>query len=124
MGLDTGRGAVRWQGRVQQPLEYSRILTRWFSKHREGRVRGHLPKLFECQRFNIEFPVEILANLTLHLVDLPQMEHILADNAPRLIGVGIIADHLGGNHEGGYEEPMAGRIASSGEPGIQALKQH
>jgi hypothetical protein len=33
--------------------------------------------------------------LAFHLVDVPKGECALADNAPRLVGVGVIADDLG-----------------------------
>ena len=50
---------------------------------------------------------EILAHLALHLVDLPELEHALADDRPGLVGVGVVADHLGGDHEGTDEQAVA-----------------
>ena len=42
-----------------------------------------------------------------HLVDLPELEHALADDRPGLVGVGVVTDHLGGDHEGADEQAVA-----------------
>lgn len=41
-----------------------------------------------------ELPVQIIAHLALHLVDLAQGEHALGDDAPGLVGVGVVAHDL------------------------------
>ena len=38
-------------------------------------------------------------HLTLHLIDLPELEHALANDRPGLVRVGVITDYLGGGHE-------------------------
>ena len=53
----------------------------------------------------------------LHLVDLLKGEHALADDAQRLVGVCVITDDLGSNHECGNEEVVPGEVSSSDEPG-------
>ena len=42
-----------------------------------------------------------------HLVYLPQLEDALRDDGPRLVEVGVVADHLTCQREHGDEEPMA-----------------
>ena len=60
---------------------------------------NHGFELLERAGFDVELPLEIGAHLAFHLVDLSKGEHALADNAPGLVGVGVIADDLGSNHE-------------------------
>ena len=50
----------------------------------------------------------VLAHLALHLVDPPKLEHALADYQPGLVRIGIVTDHLGGDHEHRDEEMVAG----------------
>ena len=38
-----------------------------------------------------------------HLVDFLEREHGLSDDAPALVGVGVVAEILGGHHESGDE---------------------
>jgi hypothetical protein len=52
----------------------------------------------EVLRLDVE-ALEVVTHLALHLVDLVKVGDTLADNAPGLIGVGVVADDLGGNHE-------------------------
>jgi hypothetical protein len=46
-----------------------------------------------------KLPFEIATHLAFHLVDLPQGEHTLSDDTPRLVGVGVVADHFRGDHK-------------------------
>ena len=57
-------------------------------------LADHVFKLFERTRFDVQFPVKVLAHLALHLVDLSELEHALADNRPGLVRVGVVAYHL------------------------------
>ena len=66
---------------------------------------------------------QIAAHLALHLVDLAEGEHALADDGPRLVGVGVVACDLGGDHEGGEEEAVAGGAAGGGEARVEALEE-
>ena len=59
----------------------------------------------------------------LHLIDLPQGKHSLTNNTPGLVGVGVITDDLGSNHEGKDEQAVAGEIASSDQLYLQSLKE-
>jgi hypothetical protein len=49
----------------------------------------------------VELPLEIRAHLSFHLVNLPESEHALTHDAPRLVRIRVIADDLGGEHKGG-----------------------
>jgi hypothetical protein len=53
-----------------------------------------LSKGFELSSLDVENPLEVRAHLSLHLVDLFEGVEVLADNAPRLVGVGVVADYL------------------------------
>jgi hypothetical protein len=39
----------------------------------------HIIELFQCQQLNVEFPIQVLTHLTLHLIDLSQLKHALPD---------------------------------------------
>jgi len=52
-------------------------------------------KIAERGGIDVELPLQIGAHLTFHLVDLPECEHALANDAPRLVGISIVADNLG-----------------------------
>ena len=71
-------------------------------------LTDHVLELLESTRLDVELPVEVLAHLALHLVDPPKLEHALADYQPGLVRIGIVADHLGGDHEHRDEETVAG----------------
>ena len=47
----------------------------------------------------VELPLEVRAHLSFHLVDLPESEHALTHDTPRLVRIGVIADDLGGEHK-------------------------
>jgi hypothetical protein len=51
----------------------------------------HGLELFQSQRLDVQLPIEVLAHLPLHLVDLSQQEHALPDDAPGLVRIGVIA---------------------------------
>jgi hypothetical protein len=60
---------------------------------------NHRLEFLERAGFNIKLPFEVRAHFALHLVDLAKGEHALTDDAPGLVGVGIITDDLRGNHK-------------------------
>lgn len=71
---------------------------------RAGEVSTDLVfELLQNLRLDIQLPLQITTHLPLHLVDLPKGEHALADDTPRLVGVGVVADDLGSDHERGDE---------------------
>lgn len=43
---------------------------------------------------NVGLPVEVAQHLAFHLVELLEREERLADDRPRVIRVGVVADHL------------------------------
>ena len=51
-------------------------------------------------RVGIELPLEVLAHLPFHLVDLPKLEHPLSNDGPRFVGVGVVAADSRGECEG------------------------
>jgi hypothetical protein len=59
----------------------------------------HRFELLKSARFNVELPLQIGAHLSFHLVDLPESEHSLTNDTPGLVGISVIADDLGCNHE-------------------------
>lgn len=63
----------------------------------------------------MEEPFEVRAHLALHLVDLFEGVEVLSDNAPRLVGVGVVADDFRGDCECGNEETMTARTTSCRE---------
>lgn len=58
-------------------------------------------KIAERRGIDVELPLQVGAHLSFHLVDLPESKHALADNTPRLVGIRIVTDYLGGEHECG-----------------------
>jgi hypothetical protein len=66
-----------------------------------------LLKLVQCCRSDVELPLQVTTRLALHLVNLTECEHALADNRPRLVRVGVITHHLGGEHERGDKQAVA-----------------
>ena len=63
----------------------------------------HGLELFQSRQLDVQLPIEVLAHLPLHLVDLSQLEHALPDDAPGLVRIGVIAYDLRNDHEGRYE---------------------
>ena len=63
--------------------------------------------------------------LSLHLVDFPQLEQSLPNDLPALVGVGIIHRDLGREHEGREEEAMwrRGGAACGGVARLEAGKE-
>jgi hypothetical protein len=84
---------------------------------------NHGLELLQGTGLDIELPLEVRAHLPLHLVDLPKGEHTLTDDTPGLVGVGVIAYDLGGNHKRRDEEAVPGGTASGDEPGLQSLQK-
>jgi hypothetical protein len=75
-------------------------------------------ELDDLLTLNVEVPLEIAAHLSLHLVDLFEREHLLRDDTPRLVRVGVVTDDLGGYHEGGDKEAVPRGTAGGGEPSL------
>jgi hypothetical protein len=75
--------------------------------HSAKRDKVSIDILARVIRLTHQLPVEITTHLPLHLVHLLQREHLLADDAPTLIAVGVIAYDLGGNHESRDEKPVS-----------------
>jgi hypothetical protein len=48
----------------------------------------------ELGSLDVKEPLEVRAHLALHLVDLLEGVEVLSNDAPRLVGVGIVANHL------------------------------
>jgi hypothetical protein len=44
-----------------------------------------LRHVFKCQRLYVEFPIQLLTHIALHLADIPQIEHFLHAHTPRRI---------------------------------------
>ena len=70
-----------------------------------------------------QVPLQVSTHLPLHLVHLLEGEHLLSDDAPTLVGVGVIADDLAGDHECRDEQSVAGRSSCRGVSGLEALQQ-
>ena len=83
----------------------------------------HRLKLLKCSGLYVELPLQVGAHLALHLVDLPERKHSLTDDAPRFVGVCVIADDLGSNHKGRDEQAVPGGTARGDEPCLQSLQQ-
>ena len=79
-----------------------------------------LLKALELGAVDVEDPFEVAAHLALHLVYLLERVEILADDAPRLVGVGVVADNLGGNHKSRDEEAVARGATGGGEALFEA----
>jgi hypothetical protein len=88
----------------------------------EGRTESAF-KFAEMIRLDVELPVQVGAHLAFHLVDLTESEHALADDAPRLVAVSVVTDHLAGDHERRQEQTMTGRSAGGREALFEALKE-
>jgi len=58
-------------------------------------------KIAQRRRIDIELPLQVGAHLSFHLVDLPERKHALADDTPRLVGIRVVANDLGGEHKCG-----------------------
>jgi hypothetical protein len=58
-------------------------------------------KIAQRRGIDVELPLQVGAHLSFHLVDLPEGEHALSDDTPRLVGIRVVANDLGGEHERG-----------------------
>jgi len=83
----------------------------------------HVFELPERHRIHIEFPLQILTHLALHLIDFSQLEHTLDYNTPGFVGVSVVTDNLGCEHESGYKKTVTRRSPSSGEARFESLKE-
>ena len=54
-------------------------------------------KIAQHQGIDVELPLHVGAHRLFHLLDLPECEHAW----PRLVGISIVADDLGREHESG-----------------------
>jgi hypothetical protein len=61
-------------------------------------------EVLERAGLDVELPFQVGAHLMLHLVDLLKGKHILTNDTPGLVGISVITDDLGSNHEGRDEE--------------------
>jgi hypothetical protein len=86
-------------------------------------LMNHRFEFLECTRLDIQLPLKVGTHLLFHLVDILERKHTLADNTPGLVGICVIADDLGGDHECGDEEAVPRRAASSNEPSLQSLQK-
>jgi hypothetical protein len=82
-----------------------------------------LGKGFELWGLDVEEPLEIGAHLALHLVYLLEGVEVLADDAPRLVGVSVVADDLRRYHEGGDEETVTARTTGGGKSLLQSCEE-
>ena len=74
---------------------------RWYGRGAGAELGAdRLGELLQLVLLDVEDPLKGPAHLALHLVDLAQGKHALTDNTSRFVGVGIVADHFAGDHEG------------------------
>ena len=116
---NSGEGVGGDGGKFRNGLEYIGRIGAWASKV----LVDHVLKFLEGAGLDVKLLVEILAHLVLHLVDLPQLDHALTNYQPGLVWVGIVTDHLGGDHERADEEMMAQWAASSRKSGLEPLQE-
>lgn len=64
-----------------------------------------------------------MAHLPLHLVHRPLLELPLTDNPTRLVRVSVVADYLGGNHEGRDEQAVFRGREGGGEARFNRLRR-
>jgi hypothetical protein len=84
---------------------------------------NHGLEFLERAGLDVELPFQVGTHFALHLVNLPKGKHTLTNDAPGLVGISIIADDLGSNHECRDEETVAGGTASSDKPRLESLQQ-
>lgn len=75
-------------------------------------------ELCQLGRIEVELPLEVRTHLALHLVDLLERKHALADNTPALVAVCVVANDFRGDHEGGDEQTVARGTPSSRKAGL------
>jgi hypothetical protein len=87
MGLVLMLGAMVGDGFVDVAASFKIVVRtcRWDTARPSEILTYHSLKLFQCQWFNVQLPVQVLTHLLLHLVDLPQLKHALPNYTPRLI---------------------------------------
>ena len=69
----------------------------------------------------VQLPLQVTTHLALHLVNLPQGEYTLANDAPRLVGVSIVANNLGDGHKHGNEKAVTRQALCGEEASLEAL---
>lgn len=72
---------------------------------------------------NVDLVAQVAEELALHLVDLPKAEETLTDDSPALVGVGVVATALAGDHEGRDEETVARRSACCREADLESQQE-
>ena len=83
---------------------------------------NHRLEFLERTGLDVELPLEVGIHFAFHLVDLPKSKHALTDNAPGLVGVGVIAYDLGSNHKRRDEKTMSRGTASCNERRLESLE--
>lgn len=58
------------------------------------------------------------------MIHLPQREHALSNDTPGFVGIGVVADDLGGDHERRDEEAVTGRTPGGRESGFETLEEN
>jgi hypothetical protein len=74
-----------------------------------------LGESLDLRGFDMKEPLEVRAHLVLHLIYLLESVEVLSDDTPRLVGVGVVANDLRGDHEGRNEQTVATGSSSGGE---------
>jgi hypothetical protein len=82
-----------------------------------------LGESLELRGLDMEEPLEVQAHLTLHLIYLIESAEVLSDDTPRLVGVGVVADDLGGDHEGRNEETVTAGTSSGAKSLLQSCEE-
>ena len=58
-----------------------------------------------------------------HVVIETECSVLIPVSMPKLVGVGVIADDLGGEHEGQYKQPMTRRSLSGRKMSLELLQE-
>lgn len=72
---------------------------------------------------DVELPLQVRTHLALHLVDLAEGEHGLADDGPGLVAVRVVTHDFARDHERGEEEAVARGAACGGKAGLEAVEE-
>jgi hypothetical protein len=120
VGGDGGEGVGRRGGQFRYRLQDVRGV-----RSRASEVLTyHILELLQGRRLDIQFPIQVLAHLPLHLINLPQLEHPLPNYTPRLVRICVVTDYLRCDHEGGDEESVARRTASCWKSRFESLEEN
>lgn len=72
---------------------------------------------------DVDLETEVGKEFPLHLIYLAQAKESLTDNGPALVGVGVVAAALAGEHEGRDEKAVSRRATGCWEARLEALEQ-